>query len=312
MPYLPSLTALRCLDASARSRSFTRAAEELHLTQSAVSHHILNLEQQLGVKLFERDKGRLELTQAGKIYWMETLPAVEQLQRATTHMIALTRDPHTLTVSVPPSFANSWLMPRVCDFVANNRDITLNLINRLGAPGTHADEEDATIELSEGNAPGTVSIRLLSLVYKLYASPALLRRLNFEHLLGRGDFSNDALVQLLHSSDLIRTSMTDAWEGWLRQAALDQSVDPSHWADGPTYTQASLAMIAVINGMGVALLPKHVVDAHHQPGAVVRLSEIGWRPRRAYHLEWSAIRPVTAQLRRFADWAVTVAESEAS
>jgi len=200
----------------------------------------------------------------------------------------------------------------VCDFVANNRDITLNLINRLGAPGTHADEEDATIELSEGNAPGTVSIRLLSLVYKLYASPALLRRLNFEHLLGRGDFSNDALVQLLHSSDLIRTSMTDAWEGWLRQAALDQSVDPSHWADGPTYTQASLAMIAVINGMGVALLPKHVVDAHNQAGAVVRLSEIGWRPRRAYHLEWSAIRPVTAQLRRFADWAVTVAESEAS
>jgi len=55
-----------------------------------------------------------------------------------------------------------------------------------------------------------------------------------------------------------------------------------------------------------------VVDAHHQTGAVVRLSEIGWRPRKAYHLEWSASRPVTRQLRRFADWAVTIAESEAS
>jgi len=227
-------------------------------------------------------------------------------------MMALTRDPHTLTVSVPPSFANSWLMPRVCDFVANNRDITLNLINRLGAQRMDGDEEDASIELSEGNAPGTVSIRLLSLVYNLYASPALLRRLNLAHLLGRGDLPNDALVQLLRSSDLIRTSMTDAWEGWLQQATLGQSVDPSRWADGPTYTQASLAMIAVMNGMGVALLPKHVADAQHQAGAVVRLSDIGWRPRRAYHLEWSAIRPVTAALRRFADWAVTIAESEAS
>jgi DNA-binding transcriptional ArsR family regulator len=81
MPYLPSLTALRCLDASARSRSFTRAAQELHLTQSAVSHHILNLEQQLGVKLFERDKGRLELTQAGKIYDSPAACASESLPK---------------------------------------------------------------------------------------------------------------------------------------------------------------------------------------------------------------------------------------
>ena len=83
MTHLPSLTALRCLDASARLASFTKAAQELHLTQSAVSHHILNLERQLDVKLFERDGGGVQLTAAGRTYWKETLPALEQLWRAT-------------------------------------------------------------------------------------------------------------------------------------------------------------------------------------------------------------------------------------
>ena len=311
MPYLPSLGALRCLDASARSGSFTRAAQELHLTQSAVSHHILNLEHQLGVKLFERESGRVQLTRAGKMYWEETLPAVEQLQRATRQVIDLKRDRHTLTVSVPPSFANTWLMPRVCDFVANNLDITLNLRNRLPSDKPDNEGADAAIELSEGDTPGVVSVRLLSPVYRLYASPALLRRLKLEHRYAEGVLPEAALIQLLRSSALIRTSVTEAWEGWLRLSGLQDYVDAAHLTEGPDYTQASLAVIAVVNGTGVALLPKHVADAYHRSGAVVRLNEIGWHPRKAYHLQWSASCPVTPPLRRFADWAGSIAESEA-
>jgi DNA-binding transcriptional LysR family regulator len=197
MPYLPSLTALRCVDASARLGSFTRAAQELHLTQSAVSHHILALEHQLGVKLFARESGRVQLTAAGKMYWDETLPAIEQLQRATRQVTDLKRDRHTLTVSVPPSFANTWLMPRVCDFVAKNPDITLNLRNRVASDKPDDERAHAAIELSEGNAPGVVSVRLLSPVYRLYASPALLRRLKLEHQYAAGVLPEAALIQLI-------------------------------------------------------------------------------------------------------------------
>src|SRR4051812_39924536 len=177
MPYFPPTTALRCLDASARWGSFTRAAHELNLTQSAVSHHILNLERQLGVKLFERQHGGLQLTEPGKTYWQETVAALQLLRRASQRATDPKREHAMLTISAPPSFANAWLMPRLGQFVDGNPDITVNLVNHHGSEHEHG-EDDATITLSEGNATDVVSVRLLSLVYCPYASPALLRRYN--------------------------------------------------------------------------------------------------------------------------------------
>ena len=107
MQFLPTTTALRCLDASARWGSFTRAAKELNLTQSAVSNQILNLERQLGVALFDREHGRLELTPAGRLFWEETLAALQQLNRATRRITDKSDKTATLTVSAPSSFANS-------------------------------------------------------------------------------------------------------------------------------------------------------------------------------------------------------------
>jgi len=309
--HLPSLTALRCLDASARLASFTKAAQELHLTQSAVSHHILNLERQLDVKLFERDGGGVQLTAAGRTYWKETLPALEQLWRATERATAK-RDKASLTVSAPPSFTSAWLMRRVCEFVANNPDITLNLVNRGAAPREDYGEEDAAVELSEGSAPGIETVRLLSLVYSPYASRGLLHRFEWYEATNDGAASPNALVQILRSSPLIRTSMADAWPGWLQLAKLNEAISPAHAADGPLYSQASLALIAVLSDAGVALLPKHVAAEHHRAGSLVQLSSIGWPARRAYHLQWPVSRAVSPPLRRFADWAATIAESEAT
>jgi len=307
--HLPSLTALRCLDASARSASFTKAAQELHLTQSAVSHHILNLERHLDVKLFERDGGGVQLTAAGRTYWQETVPALEQLWRATERATAK-RDKASLTVSAPPSFTSAWLMRRVCEFVANNPDITLNLVNRGAGPREEYGEEDAAVELSEGSAPGIETVRLLSLLYSPYASPGLLHRLERYEATNDRAASPDALVQVLRSSPLIRTSMADAWPGWLQLAKLNEAISPAHAADGPLYSQASLALIAVLSDAGVALLPKHVAIDHHLAGSLVQLSNIGWPARRAYHLQWPAGRAVSPPLRRFVDWAATIAESE--
>ena len=92
---------------------------------------------------------------------------------------------------------------------------------------------------------------------------------------------------------------------------LDEFVTPAQLADGPVYAQASLALLAVINGTGVALLPRHVVETPVQDGTVLKLSRIGWPASKAYHLQWSESIPVTPGFRRFAEWAATVAQSEA-
>jgi LysR family glycine cleavage system transcriptional activator len=299
--FLPTTTALRCLDASARWGSFTRAAKELSLTQSAVSNQILNLERQLGVALFDREHGRLELTPAGRLFWEESLAALQQLSRATRRITDKSDKTATLTVSAPSSFANLWLMPRIAEFVRQNPDIKLNLIDRSDARGSQAEQADAAIELCETHPPGMSSWCVLSLVYRPYASPALLRR---------PDLEQGGLAGLLKSVPLIRTSMANAWECWLRLAGLDREVEPGLLAEGPAYAQASLGLTAVISGMGVALLPGYVADEYCKEGAIVRLSPIGWRANRSYRLLWNSDATPKPGLRRFIEWAETISASE--
>ena len=301
MQFLPTTTALRCLDASARWGSFTRAAKELHLTQSAVSNQILNLERQLGATLFDREHGRLEVTPAGRLFWEETLVALQQLTKATRRITDKSDGPATLTVSAPSSFSNLWLMPRIAEFVRQNPDITLNLLDRSDARGLLSAQVDAAIELCETHPTGMSSLCVLSLVYRPYASPALLRR---------PDLAKEGLPGLLKSVPLIRTSMANAWECWLRLASLDREVEPSLLAEGPAYAQASLALTAVISGMGVALLPGYVADEYRKEGTIVLLSSIGWPAKRSYRLQWNSDATTKPGLRRFIDWAEAIAVSE--
>ena len=311
MQFLPTTTALRCLDASARWGSFTRAAKELSLTQSAVSNQILNLERQLGVALFDREHGRLELTPVGSLFWEETLAALQQLNRATRRITDKSDKTATLTVSAPSSFANMWLMPRISEFVRQNPDVKLNLIDRSDARGSQSAQADAAIELCETHPTGMSSVCILSLVYRPYASPALLRRPDLaNHLVDEATFSPQGLPDLLNSVPLIRTSMANAWEAWLRLASLDREVEPGLLAQGPAYAQASLALTAVISGMGVALLPGYVADEYRKEGAIIRLSSIGWPSNRSYRLQWSSDAAPKPGLRRFIDWAEKIAASE--
>jgi LysR family glycine cleavage system transcriptional activator len=311
VPFLPTTTALRCLDASARWGSFTRAAKELHLTQSAVSNQILNLERQLGVALFDREHGRLELTPDGRLFWEDTLAALQQLGRATRRITERSDKPATLTVSAPSSFANLWLMPRMEDFVRENPGITLNLIDRSDARGLQTAQEDAAFELCETHPPGMSSICVLSMVYRPYASPALVRRLQLtKHLIDETTFSPEGLPALLGSAALIRTSMANAWEAWLRLAKLDKVIEPGMLVTGPVYAQASLALTAVRSGIGVALLPGYVADEYRKEGAIVKLSPIGWPSNRSYRLQWNSEASIEPRLLRFIEWAASIAVSE--
>ena len=104
--------------------------------------------------------------------------------------------------------------------------------------------------------------------------------------------------------------MANAWECWLRLASLDKEVEPGLLAEGPAYAQASLALTAVISGIGVALLPGYVADEYRKEGTIVLLSSIGWPSNRSYRLQWNSDATTKPGLRRFIDWAKAIAASE--
>lgn len=219
MHHLPSTTALRCFDASARLLSFTKAAQAVNLTQSAVSHHIQALEQALGIELFERDRSGLKLTPGGLRYWEDISTLLHQLQRAAVRTVAGDEAGYQLNIAVPSAFANFWLMPRLSSFVESHQDIMLNLTNRVDGENAFTGNDDAAIELCEGATPGIEAREVLSLVYQPYACASLIERSGVPMDAG-GALLADELAHFLSSCPLIRTSVVGAWTAWIKASGL--------------------------------------------------------------------------------------------
>jgi LysR family glycine cleavage system transcriptional activator len=310
MFHMPSTTALRCLDASARLLSFTKAAQEVHLTQSAVSHHIQALERELGIELFARDRSGLRLTSAGQRYWEDTSTVLHQLQRAAMRAQVKGDGAMPLNIGVASSFANFWLMPRLNDFLGHNQDIVLSLSNRTVSADAILGSDDAVIELCDDATPGVEQREILSLYYQAYGSAALLAQHGIAGAASASPLAHEALAALLGSAALIRTSMAGAWRGWLQGAGLDADVPVQRVVRGPFYAQASMALTAAMNGIGVALLPQYIARNAVDNGQLIRLSEVGWRANRAYCLRWPAHRSSSEALCRFAVWLQGQAQSE--
>lgn len=290
------MTALRCFDASARHSSFTLAAQEAHLTQSAVSHQILGLEAQLGVSLFTRHRSGLQLTPAGRTYWSEVAVALRQIERATQNLLMHQGGGGALNLCVASSFATYWLMPRLPGFVAAHPEVTLNLSTHIGPVDFTGAPHDAAIEYGEGSADtGLHGVRaepVMPLTLQPYASRRLWSR---SHPPGR-----KALSALLGRMPLIQHStVPEAWPQWLDAAGLSPHVIKLR---GPRYDLLSMALNGAIAGLGVALLPAYLTDTALTRGQLIRLSDCAWTSVKAYHLRYPAWKAELVPLQRFRDW----------
>ncbi|MFS8979298.1 LysR family transcriptional regulator [Cupriavidus necator] len=301
--YLPSMTALRCLDASARLLSFTKAAEEMHLTQGAVSHHILQLEKQLGVQFFTRRRAGLELTLAGQKYWNDVVAVLRLLERATESIATTGGRGGTLNLSVSSSFANYWLMPRLPAFVRANPDITLNLSTRVGPVDFAASQDDASIEFCTGPTPGIEASLVSPLVLYPFMSREEYERFKAERKIRGVSLSKDQLLDLLKSFALIRrVTVPEAWPGWLQEVGLSGALPESNLQGGPRYALLSMALAGAIEGLGIALLPHFIVSNAVQSRQLVCLSRVPWIAARGYYLRWPEWRSDLDALKRFSAW----------
>ena len=250
---LPSLNGLRAFEAAARNLSFTRAAEELAVTQTAISHQIRRLEDQLGRKLFDRRGRALTLTRAGQDYVPAVRAAFDKLRGATDKLLR-PDSARRLTVSTLPSLAAKWLVPRLPSFQEAHPEIDVRIATSVALVDFRRDDVDVAIRYGHGDWPGLRADWLMTEETFPVCGPAL----------------RDGETPLRQPADLARhtllhMSVRDDWHQWLTAAGVD-GVDVTR---GHTFDTHVAMLQAAIDGLGVALGRAPFVEADLAAGRLV-------------------------------------------
>jgi LysR family transcriptional regulator, glycine cleavage system transcriptional activator len=291
MNHIPSTQALQCFEASARLGSFTLAGDELHLTQGGVSRQILGLEQRLGVALFERQRQGLQLTTAGMAYLSDIVPALRTLERATSQLAALKGHGGILNLSLPASWGNHWLMPRLPQFMSSHPEISLNVLTRVGAADFSNRQIDAAVEFRSQPRTDMDCELLMPLELQAYASPSWIKARPKKP--GKG-------VQLpeIQATDLLQHStLPDVWGQWWQ--CIGQ---PAFLPQGPRYDLMFMAMNAADAGFGVALLPDFLVAPMLATDRLHAISPHRITAAGGYYLSRSPLLRSESAFLRFRDW----------
>lgn len=257
---LPSLDSLRVFEAAARHLSLTKASAELHVTQSAVSHRIQALEAELGRKLFERYTRRLELTPAGVALSAGLTRGLAEISRA---LAALDGAPsvNTINVSVLPSFATRWLVPRLPKFRQLHPEIEVRIAAEEALADLRAGRVDVAVRFGMGRYPGMHVVRLMGDTVFPVCSPRLLMEM------GLVSAPRDLLrFTLLHDEVAENDSSGTGWGTWLRHFGVTDIP-----TDGPRFNQAVLTLEAAASGMGIAMARRSLVIGDFEAGRLVRV-----------------------------------------
>jgi len=285
---LPPLNALRAFEAAARQLSFTRAAEELHVTQAAISHQVKALEERLGVDLFVRAGRTLALTEAGERYLPTVRDAFDAIAAATARLYD---DDHggRLTVSTIHSFATAWLFRRLPAFRARHPEIDLLLDSEDRLVDFARDAVDLAIRYGGGGWPGLREEKLLEEEIFPVCSPALLD----------GDRPLNDPADLAHHT-LIYDDMKVNWPAWLAAAGVP-GLEP---AAEIGYTDSHMILAAALAGQGVALARSILVGDELRAGRLVRPFAIGLSARFAYYVVAPAATWDRPKIKLFRAWLV--------
>ena len=251
---LPPLNALRAFEAAARQGSFTRAAEELHVTQAAVSQQVRQLEEYLGSKLFVRKPRGIELLTAAQPYFVRISEALQEIARAT-EAASVQRD-QRLVVSTMGSFATGWLLPRLTRFYQRHPDIVVRFEMTTERVDLQVSDVDAAIRYGLGRWPGVKSELLLHDSVFPVCSPEVAATLDPDDVLG----SLDGVSLLYDFED------NEDWSMWLG-AAGHPGLQPKL---GPSFGDSGVLVRAAIEGQGLALARSELTMDELESGRLVR------------------------------------------
>ena len=289
---LPSLNGLRAFEAAARHLSFTKAAEELNVTQAAVSHQVKALEERLGVPLFKRGNRSLLLTDAGQAYLPVLREAFDSIAVATDRVTLKSRE-GPLRVSSLNSLAAKWLMPRLLRFREQHPGIDILIHTSDQLVDFARDGIDVGIRYGKGTYAGLISDYLMGDVCFPMCSPQLIEK-SGHPLVTPADLRHHVLL----SDDAPTVPGMPDWRMWLRAAGV-KGVDPS---SGYAYSDSAMLVQAAVEGQGVAMGRYSIAELDLAAGRLVKPFDLEIPSQFAYYLATPPANLELPRVKAFREW----------
>ncbi|MFJ4067752.1 LysR substrate-binding domain-containing protein [Pseudomonas sp. NPDC089996] len=293
---LPSMISLSCFAAFARHMSVTRAAEELNLTQSAVSRQIKNLEEMLGCPLVDKKRQRLLLTDQGREYVQEVSLLLNQLE-AATHRVRSSHSGH-LRVGAEPSFTTRWLLPRLRAYTREFPEVELEIMNDLRRLYDRQEGYDVGILFGDGNWEAFDAHYLMPGDMVAVCVPDLLER--FGPIVQRSEILRYPMIHHSSLTDLTKSST----QLWLSSAGLTAKEIES--LPGQRLEHFQFVLDAALHGLGATVLPRFFVEREVSEGSLVIASEQALDCGSYYVVVPRHCRD--AKVKRFVDWLLQSAQ----
>lgn len=284
---LPSIACLQSFECVARHGSISRAAAELNLTQSAVSRQILQLEEMLNIALFDRVRQRVVITAAGKLYLKDVHRLIADLKDSTNRIMACGGSASLLNLAVLPTFATQWLIPRLPRFLKKVPEATVNFSTRISPFDFSVEPFDAAIHYGAPTWPGGIAHHLMNEDTVPVCSPKYER---IERIKKPSDLTR---VVLLHQA-----TRAAAWPEWFEAIGMDQA----HTMRGPRFEQFGMIARAAMYGIGVALLPRLLIEDELNSGKLVALFSHSIRSAYSYFLVIPESKETAPLTLAFAQW----------
>lgn len=295
--HLPPFRALRAFVAVARTKRFASAATELHITQSAVSHQVRQLEEYLGVRLFERGRAGATLTEPGERYYDAIVPAFEKIRKATLDL----RGPagrRRVALTTLPSVASTWLIPNWNSFEQRCPGIDLQLLTTTRIVDLRKEHVDLALRYGDGHWPGLIVHRLFSDALVPVCCP--------EYLTPK--LASDPKLALERARLILNELDPDEWAAWSSAIGLSApSLDGAlHFADGHQVLEAAY------NGLGLAIGRRPIVDSWLRAGSLIAPFGRTESLTDACYLCYPDEREIYGPVQRVAEWIHWLADQEAS
>jgi len=285
---LPSLNGLRAFESAARHLSFTRAANELNVTQTAISHQIRRLEDQLGIRLFERRTRELRLTRDAAAYLPAIQAAFQELRQATARLRRPARD-GLLTISTTASLAAKWLVTRVAAFQDANPGLEVRITTSAALVDFQREEIDMAVRYGRGSWPGLRARWLMAEDIFPVCAPSLLQ----------GTTPLRRPEDLVHHTLLHTSASREDWQLWLTAAGMPVSIAARR---GMSFDQSFMAVQAAVDGLGVALGRTRFVEADIAAGRLVVPFDVVLPADAGFYIVAPEETADTPKIALFRDW----------
>ncbi|REE07580.1 DNA-binding transcriptional LysR family regulator [Paraburkholderia sp. BL27I4N3] len=290
---LPPLNTISAFEASARLTSFTKAAEELHLSQGAVSRQIQVLEERMGVPLFTRRHKEIQLTRAGLIFQQAIAQSLNSIRRAVTMIEAL--DTSTVTIAASNAMANFWLMPAIFEFRSQHPNIDIRVLASNSPIDPWHEPIDLAIRYGDGHWPNLTKVKLFEEVIFPVCAPSYQRNHGIKTV---QDLMECELIE--YDSD---SAESNSWDTWFESAGFQ----PGAVRKNLTLSNYDLVYRAACSGKGVALAWAYGVPQEDRDALLVRPLDVSVKTGLCEYIIYADNEELSAPARVFLDWLIDFA-----